>query len=90
MARAVHQRERPVGHATSQSQHVRKALIRMDLQPHHVVMDVSGTRGIAIIRAILGCRQGIATPAAKPPSRTWVRGIRAIPPTYAPLGLVPV
>ena len=40
--------------ATSHVQHMQKALDQMNLQIHHVISDITGTTGLAIIDAILG------------------------------------
>jgi transposase len=40
--------------ATSHVQHMQKALDQMNLQIHHVISDITGTTGLAIMDAILG------------------------------------
>ncbi|MGO9096357.1 MAG: IS110 family transposase, partial [Bryobacteraceae bacterium] len=35
-------------------QHVRKALSQMNVQLHHVISDITGATGLAILDAILG------------------------------------
>ena len=42
-----------MGYATSHIQHMQKALMQMNLQLHHVVTDITGVTGLAIIRAIV-------------------------------------
>lgn len=49
----LRQRERLVDYAASHIQHMQKALMQMNLQLHHVVADVTGTTGMAIIRAMI-------------------------------------
>jgi len=39
--------------AASQTQHMQKALTQMNLQLHHVISDITGTTGLAILDAIL-------------------------------------
>lgn len=46
-------RERHLDYAAAHIQHMRKALILMNLQLHHVVTDVTGVTGMKIIRAIV-------------------------------------
>lgn len=47
-------RESLVGMAAVHLQHMQKALDQMNLQLHHVISDLSGTTGMAILDAILG------------------------------------
>lgn len=47
-------RESLVGLASQHVQHMQKALDQMNLQLHHVISDVTGTTGLAIIDAVLG------------------------------------
>jgi transposase len=49
----LRQRERLLDHAAAHIQHLQKALTQMNLQPHHVVSDVTGATGMRIIRAIV-------------------------------------
>ena len=49
----LRQRERLLDYAASHIQHMQKALMQMNLQLHHVVADITGATGIAIIRAII-------------------------------------
>lgn len=49
----LRQRERLLDYAASHIQHMQKALMQMNLQLHHVVTDVTGVTGMAIIRAIV-------------------------------------
>jgi transposase len=42
-----------VGMAAQHVQHMQKALIQMNLQLHHVISDITGVTGLAIIDAIL-------------------------------------
>lgn len=49
----VRERERLVGTAASHIQHMQKALTQMNVQLAQVVSDISGTTGLAIIRAIV-------------------------------------
>ena len=49
----LRQRERLLDYAASHIQHMQKALNQMNLQIHHVVSDVMGATGMAIIRAIV-------------------------------------
>jgi transposase len=49
----LRQRERLLDYAASHIQHMQKALTQMNLQLHHVVSDITGTTGMAIIRAIV-------------------------------------
>lgn len=46
-------RERHLDYAAAHIQHMQKALTLMNLQLHHVVSDVTGVTGMAIIRAIV-------------------------------------
>jgi transposase len=49
----LRQRERLLDDAASHIQHMQKALMQMNLQLHHVVTDITGVTGMAIIRAIV-------------------------------------
>ena len=49
----LRQRERLLDYAASHIQHMQKALTQMNLQLHHVVSDITGVTGMAIIRAIV-------------------------------------
>ena len=49
----LRQRERLLDYAASHIQHMQKALTQMNLQLHHVVTDITGATGMAIIRAIV-------------------------------------
>ena len=49
----LRQRERLLDYAASHIQHMRKALMRMNLQLHHVVSDATGVTGMKIIRALV-------------------------------------
>ena len=49
----LRQRERLLDYAAAHVQHMQKALNQMNLQIHHVVSDVMGATGMAIIRAIV-------------------------------------
>ena len=40
-------------YAAAHIQHMQKALTQMNLQLHHVVSDITGVTGMAIIRAIV-------------------------------------
>jgi transposase len=48
----LRQRER-LDYTAAHIQHMRKALMQMNLQLHHVVSDITGVTGMAIIRSIL-------------------------------------
>ncbi len=50
--------------ATSHVQHMQKALDQMNLQIRHVISDITGTTGLAIIDAILGGNRDTQTLAA--------------------------
>ena len=47
-------RESLVQMAAVHIQHMQKALDQMNLQLHHVISDITGTTGLAIISAVLG------------------------------------
>jgi transposase len=49
----LRQRERLLDYAAAHIQHMQKALMQMNLQLHHVVTDITGGTGMAIIRAIV-------------------------------------
>jgi transposase len=49
----LRQRERLLDYAAAHIQHMQKAMMQMNLQLHHVVTDVTGVTGMAIIRAIV-------------------------------------
>jgi transposase len=50
----LRQRERLLDYAAAHIQHMQKALTQMNLQLHHVVADITGVTGMAIVRAIVG------------------------------------
>ena len=52
-------RERVVDYAASHIQHMQKALMQMNVQLQHVVTDIAGATGMAIVRSIL---EGIRDP----------------------------
>ncbi len=60
----LRQRERLLDYAGSHIQHMQKALTQMNLQLHHVVTDITGTTGMAIIRAIVAGERDPAVLAA--------------------------
>lgn len=49
----LRQRERLLDYGASHIQHMQKALMRMNVQLHHVVTDITGTTGMRIIRDIV-------------------------------------
>ena len=49
----LRQRERLQDYAAGHIQHMQKALMQMNLQLHHVVPDITGVTGMAIVRAIV-------------------------------------
>lgn len=49
----LRQRERLVEYTVAHIQHMQKALMETSLQVHHVVSDITGVRGMKIIRAIV-------------------------------------
>lgn len=49
----LRQRERLVEYAAAHTQHMQKALMLMNLQLHHVVADITGKTGQAILRSIV-------------------------------------
>ena len=49
----LRQRERLQDYAAGHIQHMQKALMQMNLQLHHVVSDITGVTGMAIVRAIV-------------------------------------
>jgi len=49
----LRQRERLLDYTAAHIQHMQKALMQMNLQLHHVVSDITGVTGMAIIRSIL-------------------------------------
>ncbi|NPD70201.1 IS110 family transposase (plasmid) [Lichenicola cladoniae] len=57
-------RERLLDNTASHIQHMQKALTQMNLQLHHVVTDITGVTGMAIIRAIIDGERDPATLAA--------------------------
>ncbi len=57
-------RERLLAYTASHIQHMQKALTQMNLQLHHVVTDITGVTGMAIIRAIVAGERDPATLAA--------------------------
>jgi transposase len=60
----LRQRERLLDYAASHIQHMQKALTQMNLQLHHVVTDITGATGMAIIRAIVAGERDPAVLAA--------------------------
>jgi transposase len=50
----LRQRDRLLDYAAAHIQHMQKALMQMNLQLHHIVSDITGVTGMAIIRAIVG------------------------------------
>ncbi len=60
----LRQRERLLDYAGSHIQHMQKTLTQMNLQLHHVVTDITGTTGMAIIRAIVAGERDPAALAA--------------------------
>ena len=50
----MRQRDTLTRYASAHIQHMQKALNQMNIQLHHVVSDVTGVTGMAIIKAILG------------------------------------
>jgi transposase len=60
----LRQRERLLDYAASHIQHMQKALMQMNLQLHHVVADITGATGMAIIRAIVAGERDPALLAA--------------------------
>src|ERR1022692_984620 len=50
--------------ASSHVQHMQKALDQMNLQLHHVISDITGATGIAIVEAILAGKRNPHTLAA--------------------------
>ena len=74
----IRHRESLVGLASQHVQHMQKALDQMNLQLHHVISDVTGTTGLAIIDAVLsGERDGHKLAKLRDPR------IRATPETIA-------
>jgi len=61
----LRQRERLLDYAASHIQHMQKALTQMNLQLHHVVTDITGATGMAIIRAIVAGERDPAVLAAQ-------------------------
>lgn len=61
-------RESLIQMASTHLQHMQKALDQMNLQIHHVISDIAGTTGLAIIDAILG---GERDPHALAALRNW-------------------
>lgn len=62
------QRDALVRHSSWHIQHVHKAFDQMNLQVHHVLADITGQTGIAIVTAVL---QGERNPAALAKHRDW-------------------
>jgi transposase len=60
----LRQRERLLDYAASHIQHMQKALMQMNLQPHHVVSDITGATGMRIIRAVVAGERNPVTLAA--------------------------
>src|SRR6195952_553836 len=54
----LRQRERLLDYAAAHIQHMQKALMQMNLQLHHVVSDITGVTGMAIVRAIVAGEPG--------------------------------
>lgn len=50
----MRQRERLIVDAARHVQHMQKALLEMNVQLHHVLSDLTGVTGMAIVRAIVG------------------------------------
>ena len=46
-------RERLLAYAAAHVQHMQKALMQMNIQLHHVLSDITGTTGMAILRSIV-------------------------------------
>ena len=46
-------RERLVEYAAAHIQHMQKALMQMNIQVHHVLSDITGATGMAILRALV-------------------------------------
>lgn len=67
-----------VGMATCHVQHLQKALDQMNLQLHHVISDITGTTGLAILDAILDGNRDVQALAALRDPR-----IKASPETIA-------
>lgn len=64
----LRQRERLLDFAASHIQHMQKALTQMNLQLHHVVADITGVTGMAMIRAIVaGERDPVALASLRDP-----------------------
>jgi len=61
----LRQREWLLDYAAAHIQHMQKALMQMNLQLHHVVIDITGVTGMAIIRAIVAAERGPTVPAAQ-------------------------
>ena len=57
-------RDELVQAATQHTQHMHKALTQMNLQIHHVISDLTGTTGLAIVDAILAGERDAAKLAA--------------------------
>src|ERR1700723_3401965 len=55
--------------ATCHVQHMQKALDQMNLQLHHVISDITGTTGLAIVGAILEGNRDVHAMAAPRDSR---------------------
>src|SRR3954463_9990012 len=60
----IRHRESLVGLASCHVQHMQKALDQMNLQLHHVISDITGTTGLAILDAILDGNRDVNALAA--------------------------
>jgi transposase len=60
----VRQRGRLTQYATAHIQHMQKALMQMNVQLHHVLSDITGRTGMAIIRAIVAGERDAAVLAS--------------------------
>ncbi len=59
-------RERLLAYAASHVQHMQKALRQMNIQLHHVLSDITGATGMAILRSIVSARPGsVGDPAGQ-------------------------
>jgi transposase len=57
----LRQRERLIEYAASHIQHMQKALMKMNVQLHQVVSDITGVTGMRIIRAIVSGERAPST-----------------------------
>ncbi|RRI01531.1 hypothetical protein EH240_14665 [Mesorhizobium tamadayense] len=72
-------RMKPSSSGSSHIQHMQKALTQMNLQLHHVVTDITGATGMAIIRAIVAGERDPAMLATHRDPRcraSWKRSVR--------------